>query len=118
MNRDALISGLLVSLRSETGYSAERVSSRVFLRDCKGHDVGVVLFGHPSDTPRCVVWRGTHLVGECQFSGETGWKIFPIVHGKRSPAPVLNVDPIHFLIKEDVGSKSSPTKALGMRTRC
>ncbi|HLX85602.1 MAG TPA: hypothetical protein VKR59_16995 [Terriglobales bacterium] len=104
MNREALMSGLIACVRPETGYSAERVSSKVVLSS-KDHAVGVVLFGHDSDVPRCVVWHGARLVGECQFSGESGWKIFPIVGGKRSPSPLFNIDPIHFLIEEDSGAR-------------
>lgn len=104
MNREAVMFGLIASVRQNTGYAVERVSSRIILRS-KNRDVGVVLFGNTTDLPRCVVWHEDRLVGECQFSGENGWKIFPIVDGKRSPSPLFNVDPLHFLIEEDSGTK-------------
>jgi len=104
MNRDALMLGLAASVHPDTGYSAHRVSSKVVLTS-KGRDVGVVLFGQSSDIPRCIVWHENRLVGECQFSGENGWKIFPIIGGKKSVVPLLNVDPIHFLIEEDSGTE-------------
>src|ERR1700676_3817912 len=108
MNREALMSGLLSSIRSEIGYSAERVLSRLVLRDNTARDVGVVLFGGSSHSPRCVVWQGTKLVGQCQFSGESGWKIFPIVGGLKSPVPLVRLDPIHFVIEKDSSADLPP----------
>ncbi|SRR6266481_2601116 len=100
MNREAVMSGLLASVAPKTGYSVERVLSRLVLRASNGREVGFVLFGSSTDALRCVVWHGDDLAAECHFSWEVGWKVFPITGGKRSSFS-LSVDPLRFLIEED-----------------
>ena len=98
MNRDAVISGLMATVRP-TGCSIQRTGSRLIVKNREGYELGVVLFG-PSESPRCVAWIGDYLAAECAFSSETGWRIYRIDQGKRSPTPIEGVDPVQYIIRE------------------
>jgi len=96
VNKQTLAEHVIDSIVNSTLFNVTRSGFKLTVTGRHGDDVATIQFNDLPDMPRCVIRRAGHLIGQCHYSADRMWYIFPIERGQIAREP-LQKDPLSFL---------------------